>query len=81
MIDSKNWDRLEQFIDNGAVALAVPHIVKEIQEQLTSEQLEPLGDLTESLLNIFSKKSNARPRVFVAGFIEMAKKGAIKNKS
>ena len=81
MIESKTWDRLEMLIENGAEALAVPHIVNEIQEQLTPEQLQPLGDLTETFLNIFSKKSDTRPRVFVAGFIEMAKKGVMKKKA
>ena len=81
MIDSQLWDKLEKFIENGAGALAVPHVVNEIQEQLTPEQLEPLGDLTEAFLGFFSKKSETRPRDFVAHFIDMAKQGVIKKKS
>jgi hypothetical protein len=81
MIDSQNWDRLERFIENGAGLLAVPHVVHEIKDQLTPEQLEPLGDLTEVFIGFFSKKMETRPRDFVAHFIDMAKQGVIKKKN
>ena len=81
MIDSKLWDKLFKFVENGAGALAVPYVVNEIKEQLTPKQLEPLGDLTETFLGIFSKKTDTRTRDFVAAFIDMAKQGVIKKKS
>jgi hypothetical protein len=80
MIDSENWDKLEMFIESGAPELAIPHLVKEVQQQLTPEQLLPLGDLTETFLGIFSKKTDTPARKFIAFFIDMAQKGVIKKK-
>lgn len=79
-MDNELWDKLEMFVGTGMVKLAIPHYVNYIQEQLTPEQLEPLGDLTLLLTDMFSEKREITAKETVKHLIELAKLGVIKKK-
>lgn len=79
-MDNELWDKLEMFVGTGMVKLAVPHYVNYIHEQLTPEQLEPLGDLTLLLADMFSEKREITAKETVKHLIELAKLGVIKKK-
>jgi hypothetical protein len=80
-MENELWDKLEMFVGTGLVKMAIPHYVNEIQEQLSPEQLEPLGDLTEKLTEMFSKKSQTTAKETIEGLIHLAKLGVIKKKA
>jgi diaminopimelate epimerase len=80
-MENELWNKLEMFVGTGLVNMAVPHYVNEIKEQLTTEQLEPLGDLTEMLTNMFSVKSEVTARQSVEHLIHLAKLGVVKQKT
>ncbi|OAE90318.1 hypothetical protein [Flavobacterium psychrophilum] len=72
------WNKLEMFIGTPLVNMAIPHYVNEIEQQLTPEQLEPLGDLTEMLTERFSEKTDTPAKEIINGLIHLAKLGVIK---
>jgi hypothetical protein len=80
--DMKNelWDKLEMFVNTPLIEMAIPHFVNELQEQLTPEELEPLGNLAEMLTKMFSKKTEISARKTIEGLIHLAKLGVIKKK-
>jgi hypothetical protein len=80
-MENEVWDKLELFVGTPLVNIVIPHYVNEIQEQLTSEQLEPLGDITVLVTKILSVKSDIPARKSVENLIYLAKKGVIKKKS
>lgn len=79
-MENELWDKLEMFVGTPLVTMAIPHYVNEIQEQLTLEQLQPLGDLTEMLTKRFSEKSETPAKKIIEGLIHLAKLGVIKKK-
>lgn len=80
-MENELWNKLEMFVGTELVKMAIPHYVNEIQEQLTPEQPEPLGDLTEKLTKMFSKKMDHPAKFYIDGLIDLAKQGAVKKKS
>ncbi len=77
-MENELWNKLELFVGTPLVNMAIPHYVNEIQEQLTPEKLEPLGDISVMLTKMLSVKTDVSARQSVENLIYLAKKGAIK---
>ena len=80
MIDNELWDKLDMFVGTNLLNIAIPHFINELQERLTPEQLEPLGNLEEMLTGIFSKKSDISAKKRIDFYVDLAQKGVIKKK-
>ena len=78
-MDDQLWEKVQMFIDAGQIGMVVHLIVKEFEAQLSEKQFEQLGDLQDRLINIFSgdKKPDLPAKVFIDGFIDLIKRGAI----
>ena len=79
-MENELWAKLEMFVATPLVNIAIPHYVNEMQNELTAEQLEPLGDLTEMLTKMFSEKSSTPAKEIIEHLIYLAKNGYIKKK-
>lgn len=71
------WKKCQMMIDAGFIDMVAHLLVKEVQENLTVDQLKPLGDLNSFFLKAFSKKQDMSAKKFVNGFIDLARKGVI----
>ncbi|AWL78651.1 hypothetical protein DKB58_06685 [Capnocytophaga canimorsus] len=82
-MDEQLWEKIQMFIDAGLIGMVSHLLVEEVEQQLTPEQLEPLGDLNHLFLTIFARENNFKTPVktFVAGLVYMAKTGAIVKKN
>ena len=80
-MENELWDKLEKFVGTPLVSFAIPHYVNEIENQLSPEQIEPLGDLHHSLTEMFSTKKDEPAKFYIEGLIDLAKRGVIKKKN
>ncbi|MFZ4545962.1 MAG: hypothetical protein ACOYN4_00925 [Bacteroidales bacterium] len=80
MMDKELWDKCQILIDGGLVELIVDLLVKEVEDNLNPEQLKPLGELRPLFIKMFSEKRDISAEKFLAGFIDLAKRGVIKER-
>ena len=77
-MENELWEKLEMFVGTSLVSLAIPHYVNEIESQLSADQIEPLGDLHQSLTEMFSTKKEKPAKFYIDRLIDLAKRGVIK---
>lgn len=71
------WNKCQQFIEAGQMDLAIPMLIKELQDNLTEEQFDRLGDIRRILIDTFSNKQIYTAEQLMKKIIEMTQNGYI----
>lgn len=77
----EQWNTCQSQIEAGQIEDVLPVLKEELLNELSEEQLQPLGDLDESLRSVLSNPTSTPIRTLILALIEFAKKGMIKVKS
>lgn len=77
----EQWNTCQSLIEAGQIEAVLPVLKEELLNELSEEQLLPLGDLDESLRSVLSNPTSTPIKTLIFALIEFAKKGMIKVKS
>lgn len=74
-MEKELWKKCQLLVDTGCGDMVLHLYIKELQNKLTTEQFEKLGDVSVHLTRVMATKANMKHVIQV--FLDLSKKGVI----